>query len=134
MTRTVSYEIYTQRSEGWFIDSVHDDKNHALFEARKLLESPRQTAIKVVEEKYDDETDKTISTTIFNEERGVVRDRPKNYRPEQKPDLFPRDAVERTKKDDTDFVGYLVKMVLVIGGICLALIGAGMLYMNFVGG
>ncbi|MEE8284953.1 MAG: hypothetical protein V3R63_08215, partial [Alphaproteobacteria bacterium] len=73
MAKSVSYEVLSTRGgENWIIQSVYDDRDVALYEARSLLENRHLKAVKVIQETYDDETDRTISRTIFNEARGGV--------------------------------------------------------------
>ncbi len=120
MATTVLFEVHALRNGNWYIDSVHDDREQALYEARDLLDRRHQRGVKVIQENYNDENDTAVSRTIFTEERGV--DKPK-YK-QQKPDSRVRSAAPpRKKKGDSDFVRYIVILVLSVGGILLAVIG-----------
>ncbi len=69
----MSYEVYSLREGHWNLDSVYDDRGLALHEARHLLKRRYEKGVKVVKENYDDETNKSIPTTIFHEREGVKK-------------------------------------------------------------
>ncbi len=120
MATTVSYELYSLREGHWSLDSVYDDRGLALNEARHLLKRLDEKGVKVVKENYDDETNKSIPTTIFHEGEGVKKHRPK-VREKRKQ----RERIEpsRPKKEDASgFIRHSVILVVSIGGILLALI------------
>lgn len=120
MATTVLFEVHALRNGTWYIDSVHDDRAQALHEARDLLDRRHQRGAKVIQENYNDEKDSSVSRTIFTEERGV--DKPKYKR--QKPGSPVRSAAPpRKKKGNSDFVRYIVILVLSVGGILLAVVG-----------
>ena len=119
MATTVLFEVHALRKGNWYIDSVHDDREQALHEARDLLDRRHQRGVKAIQENDNDEKDTSVSRTIFTEERGV--DKPKYGR--QKPDSPVRSAAPRKKKGDSDFVRHIVILVLSVGGILLTAIG-----------
>ncbi len=121
MPMTVLFEVHALRNGNWYIDSIHDDREQALHEARDLLERRYQRGVKVIQENYDDddENDTSVLITIFTAEWGD--NKPKNKR--QKPDSPVRSAAPRKKKEDSDFVRYIVILVPSVGGILLAVIG-----------
>lgn len=59
------FEIHTYRNGSWKIDSVFDDRDLALMEADRIDRSNRYSAVRVVEETFDDETEKGGTRTIF---------------------------------------------------------------------
>lgn len=61
----VAYEIHTFRDGAWKIDSVFDDKDLAVFEAQRIERSSRFSAVRVVEETFDEATDRTVNRTIY---------------------------------------------------------------------
>ena len=67
MATTVLFEVHALRKGNWYIDSVHDDREQALHEARDLLDRRHQRGVKVLQEKYNDENDTSVSRTIFTE-------------------------------------------------------------------
>ena len=60
-----SYEIHTMRESKWAIDSVFNDRELALFEARRVDDSRRYMGVRVVEEIYDEQSGLTTARTIF---------------------------------------------------------------------
>ena len=60
-----AYEIHTFQAGKWQIDSVFDDRELALFEAGRMDEGRRYAGIRVVEEEFDELTEKTKMRTIF---------------------------------------------------------------------
>ncbi len=65
MGTIVAYEIQTYRGGEWKIDSIFDDKELATFDATRMEESGRHSAIRIVEETYDSETDLTKVRIVF---------------------------------------------------------------------
>ncbi len=65
MTQLVGYELHTYLGGAWKIDSVFDDREIAIFEAQRVHDSGRFSAVRVVEERFDPATDKTRTKTVF---------------------------------------------------------------------
>ena len=59
------FEIHTYRNGAWKIDSVFDDRDLAMMEAERMDRGNRYSAVRVVEETFDDETEKGNTRTIF---------------------------------------------------------------------
>ncbi len=133
MARTISYEVLASRGDNWMIESVFDDRNVALYEARTLLDSRHLKAVKVIQETYDDETDRTITRTIFNEERGAAKGKAKPETQKETKDAPAAPAVGR-KKGGSDAVKYLIILVLSIGGIALVMLAGAAFLMGTFGG
>ena len=60
-----SFEIQTYTDGRWKMDSVFDDRELALHEAKKIDASARYSGVRVIEENYDEATDKVSSRTLF---------------------------------------------------------------------
>jgi len=60
-----AFEIHTFRGGKWKIDSVFDDKELALFEARRMDQSSRYPGVRVIEENFNESTLETVTRTIF---------------------------------------------------------------------
>lgn len=60
-----AFEIHTYQDGKWKIDSVFDDRELALFEAKRVDEGSRYSGVRVVEENYDEATALTTTKTIF---------------------------------------------------------------------
>ena len=114
MATTVSYEVYSLREGHWNLDSVYDDRGLALDEARHLLKRRHEKGVKVVKENYDDETNKSIPTTIFHEGEGVEK-----HRPQLREKWKQRERIETTAARPP----FNVILVLSVGGILLTVIG-----------
>ena len=61
-----AFEIHTFQDGKWKIDSVFDDRELAMFEARRVDEGTRYSGVRVIEEVYDEATDLTTTRTIFS--------------------------------------------------------------------
>ncbi len=133
MAKSVSYEVMSTRGDNWTIESVYADRDVALYEARSLLENRHLKAVKVIQETYDDETDKTIMRTVFNEARGAAKAKAKPQAPEEAADA-PAAAPVGRKTDESDFIKYLIILVLSIGGIALVLLAGAAFLMGTFGG
>ncbi len=59
------FEIHTYRNGAWKIDSVFDDRDLALIEAERIERGNRYSAVRVVEETFDDATERGGTRTIF---------------------------------------------------------------------
>lgn len=60
-----AFEIHTYQGGKWSIDSIFDDRELALHEAQRMDQSGRYVGVRVVEEVYDEATDRTSTKTIF---------------------------------------------------------------------
>ena len=60
-----AFEIHTFQSGRWKIDSIFDDKELALFEAKRMDGSGRFSGVRVVEEAFDESNNKTSARTIY---------------------------------------------------------------------
>lgn len=65
MSNPLAYEICVFRNGEWKVDSAYDDREIALFEARRALERPSCMGVRVVEEVFRDETGTYQTQTIF---------------------------------------------------------------------
>jgi len=120
MATILSYEVYTLRNGHWYIDSVFDDRDQALHEARYLLDKRNQRGVRVMQETYDEDAGTSVSRILFSEERGVEKPKPW-VQPPRLPRRRP--ATSKKKNGDSDFIRYVVILVLSVGGILLAAIG-----------
>lgn len=65
MAMLVAYEVQTYENGTWQIASVHEDKELALMEARRMEEGLRRRETRVVEEMHDEESGKTRSKIVY---------------------------------------------------------------------
>ena len=61
----VVYELHTYSNSAWKLDSVFDDRDLAVLEARQVEHSKQFTGVRVLEETLDDASNRTISRTIY---------------------------------------------------------------------
>lgn len=95
----VSFEIHTFVGGEWKIDSIFDSRDLALSEARRIDEGTRYSAVRVIEESFDEATQRVNSRTIFrgtkvDEENAGALERKKQVRSE----VQARDAKKKTQK------------------------------------
>ncbi len=122
MAKTVSYEIHSVRDGNWTIVGVVDNKAEAIHQARQLLTGKTQHGVKVIEEKYDDESDRTTSAVVFTELKGAEKKPPAGVKKKKKQ---APSAKSKKKKSKGSFLRYLIILVLSVGGIGLAVIAIG---------
>lgn len=126
MAKTVSYEIHSYRNGNWNIVGVQENKAEAIHEARQLLASKTQQGVKVIEEKYDDETDRNTSAVVFTEIKGAEKKKiPAGVKKKKKDKEKTASDKPVKKKKKASFLRYLIILVLSIGGIALAVIAIG---------
>ena len=65
----VAYEVHTFQGGNWKIDSFFDDRQLAVATAERLRESDRYSAVRVVEESYDNETKESLTRVIFSKSK-----------------------------------------------------------------
>lgn len=64
-----AFEIHTFQKGRWKIDSIFDDKELAVFEAKRMDTSGRYAGVRVVEEVFNEHETKTKIRTIFRGSR-----------------------------------------------------------------
>lgn len=67
MTEATSYEIQTYKEGEWKIQAFFDDKELAVLEARRMTQSRRYPAVRVVEETWDSSLQEFRSRIVFRE-------------------------------------------------------------------
>ena len=61
----VVYELHTYSNAAWKLDSVFDDRDLAVIEARQVEQSKQYAGVRVLEETLDDASSRTVSRTIY---------------------------------------------------------------------
>ncbi len=82
-----AFEIHTFRGGKWKIDSVFDDKELALFEARRMDESSRYSGVRVIEENFNESSNETVTRTLY-----------KGGRAEKQASVIQREVKDEAKK------------------------------------
>lgn len=128
MALIVTFEIYTFRNGNWTVDSVHDDKNLAIHQARLLLDGRHHMAIKVMEETYDEAADKSMSKVVFSKKKSDDAPKSTYKKPEDKGKKKKGKSgakgkkKKKKKKAASSGSNTLIKFTLSLGGIALGLI------------
>jgi len=118
------FEIHTFRNGTWKIDSVFDDRDLALMEADRIDRSRRYSAVRVIEETFDEETEKGGSRTIFRSTKAERINAVSKARQTQLLKVAaapPPTKPPKRKKSITSqlIIGCVVLAVIAIGGIVL---------------
>ncbi len=135
MSRSVSYELLSFRGGSWVIESVYDKKDVALQEARRLFEGRHQKGVKVIEETYDTDTDRTMARIVFSRQKGEEKPRQKSREENEeksKTDSKAAPAV-RKKQGDPAFMKYILILVFSVGGILFGAIALVFWYLQALG-
>lgn len=69
MAKLTVFEIHTLREGAWKIDSIFDDRELAVMEGERLGRSQRFELVRVVEETFDEETERVATHTIYRSVR-----------------------------------------------------------------
>jgi len=115
----ISYEIYSFKNGNWMLDSVHDDRNMAIHQGRMLISSPHHMAIRVVEERYDPDSDQSASKIIYKEQKGGADETPKKKTTGEK---TRKKLPTKKKKKKKSTTRNLLLLVISLGGIGLGLL------------
>ncbi len=136
MSRSVSYELLSFRGGSWVIESVFDQKDVALQEARRLLEGRHQKGVKVIEETYDADTDNTRARIVFSRQKNEEKPRQKSREENEEKSKTNSGAAPaaRRKQGDPAFIKYVLILVFSVGGILFGVIALMFWYLNALGG
>ncbi len=126
-----AFEIHTFRDGQWKVDSVFDDRELAVHEARKVDQNGRYAGVRVIEENYDESSDLTTTRTIFRGKRATAKSKApkptaKNYSgrvahrggAKRAPRGKSRARPQKTKSNGV-LVPVLILLLLVISGVAL---------------
>lgn len=122
----VVFEIHTFREGVWKIDSVFDDKELAITEAQRMERSGRYSAVRVVEESFDEVTEKGNTRTVY---RSTKVDRVNSESAERRkapPNIAPPPRKAPPKKAQASLTQLMIVATLTLGAIVIA--GMGIMY------
>jgi hypothetical protein len=122
-----AFEIHTFRDGKWKMDSVFDDRELAVYEAKKIAAGSRYSGVKVVEENFDESTNLTVVRTVFRggaAKSGRARKsaaKAKGAGPRTGSGRAPRRrrSAKPTKKQTNIMVPVLVLLILLMAGLAL---------------
>ncbi|MEE8563872.1 MAG: hypothetical protein V3S92_09635 [Alphaproteobacteria bacterium] len=81
MAKLTVFEIHTLREGAWKIDSIFDDRELAVMEGERLGRSQRFELVRVVEETFDEETERVATYTIYRSVREQQQTEPEESAP-----------------------------------------------------
>ena len=126
-----AFEIYTFKDGQWKMDSVFDDRELAVYEAKKIAGGSRYSGVKVIEENYDELTDLTTTRTLFRggaakterSKKPAAKTRPAGSRAGTGAGREPRrkGRAKPQKKQSNMLVPVLVLLLLLTSGVALLL-------------
>lgn len=119
----ILFEIHTFRSGNWKIDSVFDDKDLAIYEAQRIEKAGRFPAVRVIQEIYDEETQRTSVRTVYRTSKIDAANVEANRRRAQPLTVAAPPPRPRPKKHGVSFVVLLLTLLLIVLG------GVGALYL-----
>jgi hypothetical protein len=64
-----AFEIHTFHNGRWKVDSIFDDRELALFEAKRITSGGRHLGVRVVEEDFTGRSKRSVVRTIFHSSR-----------------------------------------------------------------
>lgn len=129
MSGSVSYEILSLKASKWSIEGVFGNKQEALEEARSMLAGKYHLAIKVLEERYDSETDRTTTKLVFSEMKGGGKKK-SEFRVPKKKQKKSHHPIKEKAKGKVPFTQSVLFMVLVLCGILFGVILAIWSYLD----
>ena len=132
MSDSVSYELYRQKRGRWIVDSVYDDREMALYEAKKLLQGQFRSSIKVVEERFNANSGESTQRVIFTGRGTENAERKVQEVKQQQAEQLAREHRSAPHKTD-NLTAVMVRMVLILGGIGLVTLAAVYLLLDQMG-
>lgn len=128
MTKTTAYEIHTLKEGKWQLDTIHDRKDDAMHEARRLYGASKHIAgVKVLQEDFDSEAGKSSTRVLYNEIRGQKKTRAKIKKKEEQKEVV-RPKVQKKPEKKGSATNYLLMMVLGVSAILLAIVGVAIYF------
>ena len=131
----VTYELYAHKKGRWMVDSVFDEREMAIFEAKNLIQSPYVSGVKVDQETHDPSTGKITAVTVFSERKGEESKVSKRSQAAEKQeaakstdgDTEPRRRRKRRRRKKKKGMPEWVRAILVLTGVTG--VGLGLWYL-----
>lgn len=121
------FEIHTYRGGSWRIDSVFDDRDLAMMEADRIERSRRYSGVRVIEETFNDETQRGATRTVYRSskaDRINAANRVRQEAPIKTPPPPPRKAPAQKKKG-------VVRQLIIACFVLCAIAGGGLTIIYF---
>ena len=95
MSQAVAFEVDTYQNNRWVLECVLDDKDMALSTAKRLYDSKRFSAVRVVQETYDEASNASRERVIFET---TVADRDNRVAQQKKTVVAKKEVVDRSER------------------------------------
>ncbi|WP_419901232.1 hypothetical protein [Kiloniella sp.] len=95
MSQAVSFEVDTYQNKRWVLECVLDDKDMALSTAKRLYDSQRFSAVRVVQETYDEASNSSRERVIFET---TVADRDNRALHQKKAAQLKKEILDRSER------------------------------------
>lgn len=136
-----SYEIQVFRNSGWIIQAFFDDKELALLEARRMAESNRYPAVRVIEEIVGATSDDVKQRVVFRQsEVDKHNEQVRREQEDTQQKVFEarrRRQQERQQNKKPKRPGWLAPnslFMLAVKGLGIAILGGALIYgLNMLG-
>ena len=122
---TISFELLTYKNGNWIAESVHDDKNSAIYHALALLNGRHHNSVRVMEESYDEATDEAKSKVVFSKKKGDEKPKSTYKKPEEEKAKSDSKKKKKKKKKKASsgsntFLGFIIGLGgMALGGVSL---------------
>ncbi|HTI85996.1 MAG TPA: hypothetical protein VL966_05270 [Alphaproteobacteria bacterium] len=113
----ILFEIHIFRDQAWKVDSVFDDKELAVYEAQRIEKTARFSAVRVIEEIYDETTQRTKTRTVYRSSK-IDKENLESHRRRAQAATFeppPRRRAAKTKHASPTLLVFNL-IVVVLGG------------------
>ncbi len=130
MTKTTAYEIHTLKDGKWQLDSVHEGKDHAMHEARKMYaSSKRVSGVKVLHEEFDSVANLASSHVLYNKIHGTEKTKAKPKKTEEKKEFIKPNVPPKPEKKSSN-TNKLLLVVLVVSTFLFTILGIAYYYLQ----
>ncbi len=135
-----SYEIISLKDGKWQTDNVVYNKEEAIGRAQETLGKKFFSAVKVIEERFDDKTGESKHFIVFNKKKTLGRKKSQYTGPERRKGREwrddPKGYLKKVKKKNKEkrkntFMGEIIRLIVVLGGILVSLILLVFLYISY---
>ena len=138
----IGFEIHTYKDGRWRIDSIFDDQDIAVYEAKRINESNRYAGVLVIEETYDETSNSATWRTLFRGGRFANRLWGNLYAAKRKAERAETKARQRKERLPTvgeeprpaktgGFFNPLIILMLLVGGGFAALFTLHHVFLGF---
>ncbi len=101
----MNYEVQTYKNGKWVISSVQDDKDEGVYEAQRLIQNKRTSAVRVVQEVFDESNNTYRMKVVFRSSKvdgNNAAAQPKQQPKKAKPSTRPKPSAEEFQRKKTD--------------------------------